>query len=83
MDPPVENIDIKCVPVGSCDIERGRAPILVEDEDKKVKFAPYDNFIEEPLTKFGPVEVGGHIFAYCKGSGKCLTVNLLLTRSNY
>ena len=69
LDPLVEDVELKCLPVGFCHIKRGKHPIPVEDSDKKVQFAPFNNFLEEPLTKFGPVEIGGHIFAYCKGQG--------------
>ena len=69
LDPLVEDADLKCIPSGFCNVFKGKPPIPVEEDDKKVYFAPFDNFLEEPLTKFGPVEVGGHMFAYCKGSG--------------
>ena len=78
LDPPVENIDLKCVPSDACNLYRGKAPIPVEDDDKKVWFAPFNNFLDEPLTKFGPVEIGGNIFAYCKDSGNFSTVQRFL-----
>ena len=69
LDPPVEDVELKCIPIGFCDVQRGKHPIPVDDGDKKVKFAPFNDFLVEPLTKFGQVEIGGHIFAYCKGQG--------------
>ena len=69
LDPVVEDAEHRCLPVGFCNVQRGEQPIPVDDSDKKVLLAPFDNFLEEPLTKLGPGEVGGHIFAYCKGIG--------------
>ena len=69
LDPPVEDVELNCIPSGFCNVDKAKPPIPVDGNDKKVFFAPYDNFLEESLTKFGPVEIGGRIFAYCKGSG--------------
>ena len=69
LDPPVEDFDLKCVSSGVCKIERGIAPIPVEDGDKNVLFARFTSFLYEPLSKFGPVEIGGTMFAYCKSPG--------------
>ena len=70
LDPPLEGIDFKCVPMGMCENQRGTPPIPIEENDRKVVFAPFDDFLEEPLLQFGPVEMGGNIVAYCKGVGQ-------------
>ena len=70
LDPPVEDVDMRCIPNGFCNFKRGKSPISVTEDDNKVAFAPFNNFLEEPLTKFQPVEKGGHILVYCKGMGK-------------
>ena len=66
---PVDDIDVKCVPAGLCKNQRGTAPIPVEENDNKVMFAPFNDFLEDPALQFGPVEIGGNIVAYCKGVG--------------
>ena len=69
LDPPVDDSDVKCVPAGLCTNQKGKAPIPVEENDNKVMFAPFNDFLEEPALQFGPVEIGGNIVAYCKGVG--------------
>ena len=69
LDPPVEDTSFKCVPTGVCSNEREEAPIPIEENDEKVMFAPFNDFLEEPAMKFGPVEVDGNIIVYCKGTG--------------
>ena len=69
LDPDIEHEDLQCVPAGFCNIEKNKAPIPVEDGDKHVLFAPFKDFLGETLVHFGPVEVGGQIFGYCKIPG--------------
>ena len=70
LDPPIEDIQPSCLHNGFCNFQRGKPPILVDKNDKKVNFAPFDNFLAEPQTKYQPLEIGGRILVYCKGMGK-------------
>ena len=79
LDPPIEKKELQCLPAGFCEIERENAPIPVEDNDKKVLFAPFKDFLGETQAHFGPVEVDGQIFAYCKGQGNFEIVQRLLS----
>ena len=69
LDPPVEDVDLRCIPNGFCNFKRNKSPIPVMEDDVKVAFAPFNNFLSEPLTTFQAVEIGGHILVYCKGMG--------------
>ena len=69
LDPPIEDLNFQCLPSSFCMNERKTSPIPVEGGDRKVLFAPFKNYLDETLLKFGPVEVDGQIFAYCGATG--------------